>query len=163
MAVAVLSGIYFLKVRPLKSHLRDATAAASALAPDFSLQQLSGEPLSLSSYRGQVVLLDFWATWCDACRAEIPHFVELEDQYHDQGLQIIGISMDDTPDPVRSFSQHFKMNYPVVMGNAKIGELYGGVFGLPIALLIGRDGRIYAKHTGLTEKSTFEREIVNLL
>lgn len=133
------------------------------LAPDFSLPQLNGQPLQLLSYRGKVVLLDFWATWCDPCREEIPHFANLQDKYGPQGLQIIGIAMDDSPDPVRDFYQRFKMNYPVVMGNAQIGELYGGVLGLPIAFLIARDGRIYSKHTGATDFSVFEREIVVLL
>ena len=134
-----------------------------ALAPDFALAQLHGAELRLSSYRGKVVLLDFWATWCDPCREEIPHFVELQKRYGDQGLQIIGVSMDDSPDPVGPFYQKFHMNYPVVMGNAKTGELYGGVLGLPIAFLIGRDGRIYAKHIGATDAAVFENEIKTLL
>lgn len=78
-------------------------------------------------------------------------------------MQIIGVSMDDRPEPVRDFYQRFKMNYPVVMGNAKTGELYGGVLGLPIAFLIGRDGRISAKHAGATDVSVLEKEIKNVL
>lgn len=124
---------------------------------------MSGQQLNLSEYRGKLVLLDFWATWCDPCREEIPHFVELQNKYRDQGLQIVGISMDDGPEPVRDFYQSFKMNYPVVMGNATTGELYGGVLGLPIAFLIGRDGRIYSKHIGATDISVFEGEIATLL
>jgi peroxiredoxin len=85
--------------------------------------------------------------------------VELQNKYRDRGLQIVGISMDDGPESVRDFYQHFKMNYPVVMGNATTGELYGGVLGLPIAFLIGRDGCIYSKHIGATDISVFEREI----
>jgi len=110
-----------------------------------------------------VVLLDFWATWCVPCREEIPHFVELQDKYRQQGLQIIGVSMDDGPEPVRDFYREFKMNYPVVMGDAKTGELYGGVLGLPIAFVIGRDGRIYAKHIGATDVAVFEKEFAGLL
>jgi len=124
---------------------------------------LSGQQLHLSDYRGSVVLLDFWATWCDPCREEIPHFVELQKKYRDQGLQIVGVSMDDSPEPVRDFYRQFNMNYPVVMGNAKTGELYGRVLGLPIAFLISRDGRIYSKHIGATDIAVFEREITILL
>jgi thiol-disulfide isomerase/thioredoxin len=155
-------GLYFVT----RHHGRAGTAAKITehpLAPDFSLPQLSGQQLHLSEYRGKLVLLDFWATWCDPCREEIPHFVELQNKYRDQGLQIVGISMDDGPEPVRDFYQSFKMNYPVVMGNATTGELYGGVLGLPIAFLIGRDGRIYSKHIGATDIGVFEREITTLL
>ena len=94
---------------------------------------------------------------------EIPRFVDLQNKYGAQGLQIIGVSMDDGPEPVREFYQRYKMNYPVVMGDAKTGELYGGILGLPIAFLIGRDGRIIKKHIGATNISILETEITDLL
>ena len=161
LAIFVVVGLYLWE----RSHHSDAhrSPIPGALAPDFSLCQLNGEPFRLSAYRGEVVLLDFWATWCEPCQEEIPRFVDLQDKYGQQGLQIIGISMDDSSDPVRDFSQRFRMNYPVVMGNAKIGELYGGVLGLPIAFLVGRDGRVYTRHLGATDISVFENEIVTLL
>ncbi|MFZ3263003.1 MAG: TlpA disulfide reductase family protein [Terriglobales bacterium] len=159
--VAAAIGISFIE-HPFRSTLHPAVGK-DAVAPDFSLPTLTGEQLALSAYRGKVVLLDFWATWCDPCRDEIPHFVDLQSKYGNRGFLIIGVSMDDSPEPVRDFCQRFKINYPVVMGNAKIGELYGGILGLPIAFLIGRDGRIYAKHIGATDISVFEREIVKQL
>ena len=160
--VLLAAGLY------LRVHRRGGTRTGSgtqqhSAAPDFSLPQVNGQSLRLSSYRGKVVLLDFWATWCTPCREEIPHLVELQNKYRDQGLQIIGVSMDDSPDPVRDFYQRFQMNYPVVMGNADIGELYGGVLGLPIALVIDRDGRVYAKHIGATEASVLEQDVVAVL
>ena len=161
---AVVAGLCFMtRHRGGPSDARGTSIGEQSLAPDFSLPDLAGQKLDLSSYRGKVVLLDFWATWCDPCREEIPHFVNLQNKYGDRGLQIIGVSMDDGPEPVREFYQRFKMNYPVVMGNAKTGELFGGVLGLPIAFLIGPDGRVSAKHIGATNISVFEKEIVNLL
>jgi len=132
-------------------------------APGFSLTSLSGNQINLKNYRGKVVLLDFWATWCGPCRLEIPGFVQLQNKYGSQGLKIVGVSMDDGPRPVRQFYQDFHMNYPVVMGTDKLGELYGGILGLPTSFLIGRDGRIYAKHVGLTDMGVFESEIKELL
>jgi len=161
---AVACALYLLtQHRNVNTANRVTNIAQHPLAPEFSLPELTGQTLDLPAYRDEVLLLDFWATGCDPGREEIPHFVELQNKYRDQGLQIIGISMDDGPAPVRDFYQRFHMNYPVGMGNAKIGELYGGVLGLPIAFLIGRDGRIEAKHIGATDISVFEREIKALL
>ncbi len=167
VAVALLlgAGLYIANQRLVVSlSTRHAQAAGDRpLAPNFSLTDLSGQPLNLQDYRGKVVLLDFWATWCGPCRIEIPEFVELQKRYRDQGFSVIGISMDDTVDPVKEFYQQYKMDYPVAMGDAKLAELYGGVLGLPTTMVIGRDGRIYAKHVGLTDVSVFEAEIKELL
>ena len=154
-----IAGFYALHRRPVSTN----SFSAQHIAPDFTLPQLSGQQLTLSDYRGKVVLLDFWATWCEPCRVETPFLVDLQNKYRDQGLQIIGVSMDDTRDPVPGFYQQFKMNYPVVMGNAKTGEEYGGVLGLPIAFLIDREGRIQKKHMGATDASVFEKEVSALL
>lgn len=132
-------------------------------AANFSLPDLNGHALDLSSYRGKVVLLNFWATWCTPCRAEIPNFVQFQDSYGPQGLQILGISMDDGPQPVREFYQQFKMNYPVAVGTDKVAQSYGGVLGLPVTFLIGRDGKIAAKYIGAVQLPTVEQDIKNLL
>jgi cytochrome c biogenesis protein CcmG/thiol:disulfide interchange protein DsbE len=163
LALAVIvAGIYFL-THGQHARVRVGCVAPQCLAPDFTLSDLAGQRIQLSSFRGKVVLLDFWATWCDPCKEETPRFVELQRKYGEQGLQIIGISIDDDPEPVRSFYQHFKVNYPVAMGDARMAELYGGVLGLPIAFLIGRDGRIAAKYIGATDTTRLEKEIVGLL
>ncbi len=164
IAVAIIGIVVALySVRRNHGSHGAVSTTVSQPAPDFSLPQLNGQDLRLSSYRGKVVLLDFWASWCEPCRVETPHLIELQQKYGDQGLQVIGLSMDDSPDPARAFYQQFRMNYPVVMGNAKTGELYGGVLGLPIAFLIDRDGRIKSKHIGATEPAVFEKEIATLL
>lgn len=142
-----------------------ATAAVTdlGLAPDFSLTDLSGNTLDLASYRGKVVLLDFWATWCVPCREEIPHFVELQDKYRDAGLAVIGISVDDEVAPVREYYRTLRMNYPVAMGDAALAARYGGVLGVPIAFIIDREGRIQRKHAGQTDAAVFERDVTELL
>ena len=159
----LLVGAVLLFVRHQDHRRTSPSAAVSDSAPDFELPELDGKNLRLSSYRNKVVLLDFWATWCDPCREETPNLVRLQQKYADHGLQIIGVSMDDSPEPVRVFYQKFYMNYPVVMGNAKVGELYGGVLGLPIAFLVDREGRIYKKHIGATDPAVFEKEVRVLL
>ena len=162
-ALAILFAALLFFPRHRASRAGALRQGQTLLAPDFTLPQLDGQTLRLSSYRGKVVLLDFWATWCVPCREEIPRFIELQDKYRADGFEIIGVSMDDGPEPVRTFAREFHMNYPVVMGSAKIGELYGGVLGLPIAFLLDRDGRVYAKHIGATKPEIIEKEVVALL
>ncbi|MGA9567028.1 MAG: TlpA disulfide reductase family protein [Candidatus Korobacteraceae bacterium] len=132
-------------------------------APDFTVTDIDGRKLNLSDFKGKVVLLDFWATWCTPCRAEIPHFVEMQNKYGPQGLQVIGISMDDDAKPVREFYQQYKMNYPVAVGDDKLADQFGGVMGLPVNFLIDREGRIHSKHLGATDVSVFDEEVAALL
>lgn len=133
--------------------------SAHPVAPEFSLTDINGQKLDLTGYRGKIVLLDFWATWCAPCKTEIPHFIDMQNKYGPQGLQIVGLSMDDSAGPVKKFYADQKINYPVAIADDKLAEAYGGVLGLPIAFLIDRDGRIIAKHTGETEAAVFEKEI----
>ena len=165
LAVALVGGLYFLNRYWISPAVRTQGKISGdhPLAPGFSLTDITGKPLKLSDFQGQVVMLDFWATWCGPCRIEIPGFVQLQTQYGGQGLAIVGISMDDDSQPVVEFYKELHMNYPVAVGNDRLGELYGGVLGLPTTFLIGRDGRIYAKHVGATDLDVFEAEIKQLL
>ena len=132
-------------------------------APSFTRIDLNNRQVSLADYHGKVVLLNFWATWCVPCLTELPRFVAWQQQYGGRGLQVVGISMDDEERPVRTLSQKYRLNYPVVMGDEKIGEMYGGILGLPVTFLIDRSGRIRFKHEGDTDISAIESEMRGLL
>ena len=138
-------------------------SASGNLAPDFTVTDIDGRKLSLADYKGKVVLLNFWATWCAPCRTEIPHFVEMQNKLGPEGFQVIGISMDDDAKPVREFAQQYKLNFPVAVGDDKLAERYGGVLGLPVNFIIDREGRIYARHLGATDVSVFDQEVQDLL
>ena len=171
VAIVLAIGIFKMSNRhvppgtPSSGASADGARAGSvhSVAPDFTLEELGGQPLMLSSYHGKVVLLDFWATWCGPCRGEIPHFVELQNRYREQGLQVIGVSMDDGPKPVRAFYSEFKMNYPVALGTDKVAESYGGILGLPVIFLIGRDGRVAAKYVGEADMAAVEQQVKSVL
>ena len=139
------------------------TPAAPRIAPDFSRVDLDGKEIRLSAYRGKVVLLNFWATWCAPCVAEMPRLAQWQRMYGRRGLRVIGVSMDDDEAPVHTAYRRLALSYPVVMGDEKIGDLYGGVFGLPRTLLIDGTGRIRFEHEGETGLDVIEREIQMLL
>ena len=133
-------------------------------APDFRLKSFQGKWLRLSDFRGKVVILDFWATWCPPCVREVPHFVELSHEYADQGLVILGISLDRGGRRVLSgFINKYKVNYPILISDGKVDKVYGGIQGIPTTFIIDRAGNIRQKYVGLRPKSVFEREIIKLL
>jgi thiol-disulfide isomerase/thioredoxin len=133
-------------------------------APEWELTDLNGKLVKFSDFRGKVLILDFWATWCLPCRVEIPHFVELQKQYGAKGLAVIGVSLDEQgPDVVKKFVKQFEVNYPIVIGNEKIAEKYGGIVALPTTFVIDRQGRIVGRHIGYNDKATFEKEVQSLL
>ena len=160
IAIAAALLAWILLRHPTGAHNNSRTLRP---APDFSLTDLSGRAFRLSNYRGRVVVLDFWATWCDPCKQEIPHFIAMQNQYASQGLQVLGVSMDDDAPPVRQFQEKFQMNYPVAIGNPKLADQYGGILGLPITFVIDRNGRITARHVGATDPSIIETEVQKLL
>jgi peroxiredoxin len=133
-------------------------------APSFTLKDLSGESVSLSDFTGKVVVLDFWATWCPPCVMEIPHFIELYEQYKNQGFAMLGISLDrEGIDVVRAFVQKYGINYPVLMADGQIARAYGGISSIPTTFVIDPAGNIRRKYVGYRDKSVFEADIKELL
>jgi len=133
-------------------------------APDFALKDANGKLVHLADFKGKVVLLDFWATWCGPCGIEIPWFTEFERKYKDRGFEVVGVSMDDAGwTAINPFVARKKINYRVVLGDDTTGDEYGGLEALPTTFVIDRDGRIAAVHVGLADKEDFENAIENLL
>ena len=145
-----------------------ASASADPLqkgpAPLWTLPDVNGKPVNLADYKGKVVILDFWATWCPPCRAEIPGFIDLQKKYGAQGLVVIGASVDqDGPAVVNAFISQNHMNYPVVMANEDVTKAYGGIEGIPTTFVIDPSGHIVTSYVGGTEESVFEAQIKPLL
>lgn len=139
-----------------------ALSETNETAPDFSLSTIDGSTLTLSDYKGKVVILDFWATWCPPCRKEIPGFIELYDEYKDKGLVIIGVSSEDI-NKLKKFSGDNGINYPIAIGNREVAQAYGGIQYIPTTFIIDKEGKIVGKHVGFVEKAVFEGEIKELL
>ncbi len=142
----------------------DLTAANSRkVASDFTLSDSKGASVKLTDYKGRVVLLDFWATWCEGCKLEIPWYMEFQNKYKESGLSVVGVSMDeDGWKSVKPFLEEKKVNYPVVIGNWDLANLFG-ITALPVTLLIDRNGKIADLHVGMVDKDAFESEIQILL
>jgi thiol-disulfide isomerase/thioredoxin len=130
---------------------------------DFVLKDHNNVPVKMADYKGKVVLLNFWATWCGPCKVEIPAFVELYDQYKAKGLVIVGVSIDDTPEQLQPFMKEYRMNYPVLQMTPDVETAYGPFYGYPTSFFIARDGSICLKHLGPATKEQFEKEIKALL
>ncbi len=138
--------------------------AKGQAAPDFELKDLAGKQVRLSDYRGKVVLLNFWATWCPPCKEEIPWFVDLQQRYGAQGLQVIGVAMDDSGEKaIASFAHELGVNYPVLLGKESVGSAYGGVQLLPQTFYVGRDGKILSQVQGLVNRKEIEERVKNAL
>jgi peroxiredoxin len=176
VVVLVVAGMIYLGARISRSQkagLEPPTAAEVAVgqpAPEFQLKTLDGKTAKLSDYKGKAVLLNFWATWCEPCKIEMPWLVEFNKQYGPQGFTVLGVAMDDDADnkewvqkDIRKFADDMKVNYPVMLGNGKVGDTYGGVPFLPEIFYIGRDGKIVDHAVGLHGKGEIEEDIKKTL
>lgn len=166
-----LAAVPFL---PVGTQSAETTAAAGPATCDgkgktanygFSVKDVDGKTVDLSSLKGQVVMMNFFATWCGPCKYEIPMFVELQDQYRDQGVTFVGVQIDDDPALLKPFAEQYKINYPVLLGSDRddLQEAFGPFWGIPVTVMIQRDGTICKRHMGLASKAQFEKEIKALL
>ena len=129
-------------------------------APEFSLESLDGRTVHLADFHGKGVLLNFWATWCQPCKIEMPWFEELQKEYGAQGLQVVGIAMDDaSKEDISKFAKEMGVNYPILLGKESVGDAYGGVQFLPSTFFIDRDGKVVDRIFGLRSRSEIEDDI----
>jgi len=163
MAV-VAAGMLYFGVHAARRSAPPTIVGKATAAPDFTLEALDGKSVRLSDLRGKAVLLNFWATWCGPCKIETPWLVELQNKYSSQGLQVIGVAMDDSgKDDIAKFAKDMGVNYPVLLGKEAVGDAYGGVPALPESFFIGRDGKIVDKIIGLKGKGEIEDSIKKAL
>src|SRR4051812_29151766 len=147
-----------------------AVAALVLAAPTqanlkFSFKDINGKKVSLSEFKGKVILLDFWATWCVPCKEEIPGFIELQKKYGARGLQVVGVSVDDSMNQAKKYAAEMKMNYPILLAEGKedILRAYDPIKSIPVSIVIDRQGRIATRHEGTAKMDVFEKEILPLL
>jgi peroxiredoxin len=163
VALMLLAGVRMARTTSGAAKTKTA-GLTGTLAPDFSLKSLDGQQVRLSQYRGKAVLLNFWATWCAPCKIEMPWFVDLQRQYAPQGLQVIGIAMDDSGEAViANFAKEMAVNYPVLIGKESVGDAYGGVEFLPTTFFIDRQGKVVDRVFGLVSHSDIEDDIKKAL
>ncbi len=133
-------------------------------APPWQLKDVDGKTVKLSDFKGKVVILDFWATWCPPCRKEIPGFVALQKKYADKGVTVVGVSLDEGGvGIVKAFMKQNGMNYPVVLGDQQIAMAYGGISSIPTTFVIDKEGNVAAVHEGYSDPSEFEADLNKLL
>lgn len=141
-----------------------AYSQARPKAPNFSLKSINGEAVELAKLKGRVVVVNFWATWCGPCRAEIPGFLEIYKAYKSKGLEIVGIALDESGwDVVQPFVQKYKISYPVVLGDSKVVRDYGGIQAIPTTFVVDRKGNVIGGQQGLLQKAQLEKVIKGLL
>ena len=150
--------------RAAQAILASREIIASKGAPDFTLKDANGKRVSLSDFKGKVVVLNFWATWCGPCKTEIPWFIEFQKRWESRGFTVLGVSMDEEGwKAVTPYAAEKGINYPILLANEEVNQRYGGIEALPTTLVIGRDGKVAFIHSGLISRADYEKEIQQLL
>jgi len=163
VALMLFAGVRMSRTRAGVVKLKPVGQNGS-LAPDFELKSIDGKQVRLSDFRGKAVLLNFWATWCAPCKIEMPWFVELQKQYAAQGLQVLGVAMDDSgEETIAKFAKQMAINYPLLIGKESVGDAYGGVEFLPTTFIIDRQGKVVDRVFGLVGRSEFEDSVKKAL
>jgi peroxiredoxin len=164
---SIVAAMLFAGIRAARHNRANGPAKpqlVGSLAPDFELPGIDGKNIKLSDLRGKAVLLNFWATYCEPCKIEMPWFVELQKEYGPQGFQIVGVAMDDaSTDDIAKFATKMGVNYPILIGKDSVGESYGGVIVLPTTFFVDRDGKLIAREFGLQSRSVFVDHIKKAL
>jgi thiol-disulfide isomerase/thioredoxin len=143
---------------------QDDGPANGSPAPDFTLKTLDGKEVSLSSMKGKAVMVNFWATWCEPCKIEMPWMVELQDKYRKDGFEIIGVAMDDSDNKeIAAFAKKMNVNYTILKGSEKVADLYGGLDGLPTNFFLDRNGKVIDSFKGLRSESVIVDDIKKAL
>jgi peroxiredoxin len=163
----MLGAAVLVAQRPESSHVEACESPAKNANLNFTLKDIDGKNVDLNTYKGNVVLLDFWATWCQPCKKEIPGFVDLYNKYKDRGFVVIGVSVDEAGSfsILKKFAKRFNMNYPVLVGHDRedIKKAFAPISGFPTTFVISRDGKICFRHTGFAPLEKFEETIKALL
>lgn len=164
MVISLMLVLGFNMSRKSSAKPAAGPSMAGNTAPDFTLQALDGTTVHLSDYHGKAVVLNFWATWCAPCKIEMPWFVELQKQYGPQGLQLVGVAMDDaTPKDIAVFAKQMGVNYPILVGKEAVGQQYGGIPFMPETFYIDRSGKIIENAFGLKSKSEIEDNMKKII
>lgn len=158
LAITVLFAVFIFEI-----NAQDYPDIMGKQAPEWTLENLDGKKINSVDFKGKIQIIDLWATWCLPCRKGIPELIELQEQHKNNGLEIIGIALDNTIDPVKEFAANTKFNYTVVFGNRKIANLYGRIEAIPTTFIVDKTGKVVKKLVGYQPKSVFEEELKPLL
>jgi cytochrome c biogenesis protein CcmG/thiol:disulfide interchange protein DsbE len=160
VAIMLYTGAYQSKKARIEAQNGLQGNVVGQMAPNFELETLDGKKVKLSDLRGKAVVLNFWATWCQPCKIEMPWFVEFQKKYEAEGVSFVGVAMEDTPKKdIEKFVSDMRVNYLILLGTETVGEQYGGIMGLPTTFYIGRDGKIVEQHAGLISKDEIEGHV----